>query len=54
MSWQYTKSHFDINPKAITPLGPWPDIEQDYEVDWTKIKPGGIHMPEVVEYEKKI
>ena len=23
----YSKSHSDINPKAITPLGPVPDIE---------------------------
>ena len=22
----YTKSHWDINPKAITPMGPWPDV----------------------------
>ena len=27
----YTKSHVDINPKSITPLGPEPDIEP-----WTK------------------
>jgi len=51
---QYTKSHADINPKAITPMGPWPDIEKDYEKDWSKITPGGIDMPRVVEYEKTL
>ncbi|KAB8070782.1 hypothetical protein BDV29DRAFT_193822 [Aspergillus leporis] len=32
----YTKSHGDINPKAITPLGPFPDVEEGVERD-----PGG-------------
>jgi len=26
----YSKSHADINPKAITPWGPWPHIEDGY------------------------
>ena len=50
----YTKSHMDINPKAITPVGPWPHIEKGVEKDWSKIKPGEIDMPEVLEYEKKL
>ncbi|RMY42207.1 hypothetical protein D0866_00083 [Hortaea werneckii] len=50
----YTKSHYDVNPKAITPLGPYPDIEGHYESDWSKLKPGRIDMPEVVEWEKKL
>ena len=50
----YTKSHFDINPKAITPVGPWPDIDQGFESDWSKLKPGRITMPEVLEYEKQL
>ncbi|MCJ1295568.1 hypothetical protein MMC34_007131 [Xylographa carneopallida] len=29
----YSKSHSDINPKAITPLGPVPDIEPWTEID---------------------
>ncbi|KAK4996932.1 hypothetical protein LTR66_003561 [Elasticomyces elasticus] len=50
----YTKSHQDINPKAITPVGPWPDIEEFYEEDYSKIKPGGVSMPEVLEHEAKL
>ena len=50
----YTKSHYDVNPKAITPLGPYPDIEKGYEGDWSKLKPGRIDMPEVVEWEKRL
>ncbi|KAF7188781.1 Glutathione S-transferase omega-like 2 [Pseudocercospora fuligena] len=50
----YTKSHYDINPKAITPVGPWPHIDRGYEQDWTKVSKGEIDMPEVLEYEKKL
>jgi putative glutathione S-transferase len=50
----YTKSHYDINPKAITPLGPWPDIDRRVEKDWTKIAPGRIDMPIVMEFEKTL
>ena len=50
----YTKSHWDINPRGITPLGPWPDIEKGYEKDWGKLEPGSIDMPEVLEAEKKL
>lgn len=50
----YTKSHDDINPKAITPVGPWPSIEKGYEADWSKLRVGEIDMPEVVEYEKTL
>ena len=50
----YFKSHYDINPKFITPLGPWPGIEKGYEKDFSKLPPGEIDMPEVLEYEKKL
>ena len=50
----YTKSHWDVNPKAITPRGPWPDIEEGWEEDVSKIKVGGVMMPEVLELEKKL
>ena len=50
----YSKSHADINPKAITPWGPWPHIEDGYESDWSKIQPGGIDEPHVLEAEKKL
>lgn len=51
---QYTKSHYDVNPKAITPLGPWPHIEEGYQEDWTKLSPGSIDMQEVLEHEKTL
>lgn len=54
MRRQYTKSHYDINPKAITPVGPWPHIEEGYEKDWSNFSPGEIDMPEVLEYEKTL
>ncbi|KAL2427396.1 Glutathione S-transferase omega-like 2 [Exophiala dermatitidis] len=50
----YTKSHYDINPKAITPRGPYPDVEEGYEPDLSKLRVGGVAMPEVVELEKKL
>lgn len=32
-----------INPKAITPLGPIPNIETGFEEDWSKLKKGGVY-----------
>lgn len=51
---QYTKSHQDINPKAITPMGPFPDIEEGVERDWTALRIGGVKHPAVLEYESSI
>ncbi|RDW89128.1 glutathione S-transferas-like protein [Coleophoma cylindrospora] len=39
----YTKSHPLINPLAITPLGPTPDVETGYEADWSKLRKGGVY-----------
>jgi glutathionyl-hydroquinone reductase len=50
----YTKSHYDINPKAITPMGPWPNVEEGWADDVTKIAVGGVLMPEVLELEKRL
>lgn len=50
----YTKSHGDINPLAITPLGPWPEIEEGYERDLSKVKNGGLKMPIVTELEGRL
>lgn len=47
----YTKSHGDINPRAITPMGPWPDVEDGYEAELSKLPIGGVKMPLVVELE---
>jgi putative glutathione S-transferase len=48
---QYTKSHFDINPKAITPMGPFPDVEEGVQRDWSQLVVGGVKHPAVLEYE---
>jgi putative glutathione S-transferase len=50
----YTKSHDKINPRGITPLGPWPDLDDGYVQDWSKLKVGRIDMPVVLEAEKKL
>lgn len=50
----YTKSHYDINPKAITPSGPWPNVEEGYERDWAQIEAGGVKMPKVAELEQRL
>ncbi|KNG46331.1 glutathione s-transferase [Stemphylium lycopersici] len=50
----YTKSHGDINPLAITPLGPYPDVEEGYEQDWSKLKPGKVAHPSVLEAQSKL
>jgi putative glutathione S-transferase len=50
----YTKSHGDINPLAITPLGPWPEVEQGYEEDWRRIRMGKVRHPRVEEAGKEL
>lgn len=50
----YTKSHGDINPLAITPMGPWPDVEEGYESDVSKVPVGAIKMPLVLELEEQL
>lgn len=50
----YTKSHHDINPRAITPMGPWPNVEDGYEPDVHKLPVGAIKMPRVMELESII
>lgn len=50
----YTKSHEDINPKAITPMGPFPDVEESVEKDFSKLKVGSVKLDAVLEYQKKL
>lgn len=50
----YTKSHHDVNPKAITPRGPYPNIEEGFESDFSRLEIGGIDMAEVVEAEARL
>lgn len=50
----YTKSHPNINPLAITPKGPWPDVERKPVSDFSKLPVGEVGMPEVLGYQKKI
>ncbi|KAI1403514.1 glutathione S-transferase [Hypoxylon fuscum] len=50
----YTKSHHDINPYAITPLGPYPDIEAGVNLNYRSIKPGVVAHPAVFEHQKSL
>ncbi|OTA58044.1 hypothetical protein K449DRAFT_374322 [Hypoxylon sp. EC38] len=50
----YTKSHHDINPLSITPLGPYPDIETGVNLNFSNIKPGVIAHPAVLEQQKNL
>ena len=50
----YTKSHKDINPRGITPRGPWPDVEDGEGKSVNETRTGGVLMPEVLEAEKKL
>ncbi|KAF2858085.1 hypothetical protein K470DRAFT_278787 [Piedraia hortae CBS 480.64] len=50
----YTKSQPDVNPKGITPVGPWPDIEKSYESNWSKVELGHMDMPRVLEHERNM
>ncbi|KAI1106482.1 glutathione S-transferase [Jackrogersella minutella] len=50
----YTKSHHDINPLAITPLGPYPDIESGVDLEFGNIKPGVIAHSAVLEQQKTL
>ncbi|EON65646.1 hypothetical protein W97_04885 [Coniosporium apollinis CBS 100218] len=52
----YTKSHYDINPKAITPMGPFPDVSEQgsVETDFSKLRPGGVKLPAVLDYQAKL
>jgi putative glutathione S-transferase len=51
---QYTKSHVDINPKSITPMGPFPDVEGGFEPDWSKLVAGEVKHSAVLNYEATI
>ncbi|OAA57096.1 glutathione transferase [Niveomyces insectorum RCEF 264] len=50
----YTKSHADINPHGITPMGPWPSVETAYEPDVSKLRVGNVSMPAVLALEEKL
>ncbi|EPE02418.1 glutathione s-transferase [Ophiostoma piceae UAMH 11346] len=48
----YTKSHNDINPRGITPMGPFPHIEEGYEADLVRLRVGSVNHPRVLEAER--
>ncbi|KAK3319873.1 glutathione transferase [Cercophora scortea] len=53
----YTKSHGDINPRGITPMGPWPDVEGEeggVGVGVATVRVGGVGMERVRELEREI
>ena len=53
---QYTKGMLDINPKGITPLGPYPDVEPGAPTsdEWKTLKSGGVQKREVIESAGKL
>ena len=55
-NFQYTKSMLDINPKGITPLGPYPAIDPGVpsEEEWKDLKPKGVQMKEIMEAAGKL
>ncbi|KAH6658506.1 glutathione S-transferase [Truncatella angustata] len=50
----YTKSHDKINPLAITPMGPYPNVEERVSLDFNSLKPGSIKHPAVLAKEKEL
>ncbi|KAF4990234.1 hypothetical protein FGRMN_8594 [Fusarium graminum] len=50
----YTKSHYKINPLAITPLGPFPDVEKGVDLDFSKLEPGSIRHPAVLARQEEL
>lgn len=51
---QYTKSHAKINPLAITPLGPFPDVEEGIDLNFANLKPGSVRYPIVLERQAEL
>lgn len=35
-------------------MGPYPDVEEGYETDFSKLKPGSVKLPAVLEFEKTL
>ncbi|KAL7934735.1 glutathione S-transferase [Trichoderma chlorosporum] len=50
----YTKSHAKINPLAITPLGPFPDVEEGVDLNFAQLKPGSVRHPLVLERQAEL
>ncbi|KAL7947611.1 glutathione S-transferase [Trichoderma barbatum] len=48
----YTKSHARINPLAITPMGPFPDVEKATDLSFAHLKPGSVDHPLVLERQE--
>ncbi|KPI39552.1 Glutathione S-transferase omega-like 2 [Cyphellophora attinorum] len=47
-----TIRHYSINPKAITPMGPYPYVEEGWRENLDVV--GGIEMEEVVDLERQL
>ncbi|KAM0449640.1 hypothetical protein ACHAPV_009192 [Trichoderma viride] len=50
----YTKSHTKINPLAITPLGPYPEVEEGINLNFAELKPGSVRHPIVLERQAEL
>lgn len=44
----------DINPKAITPLGPWPTTPDQSDTDFVNVRIGSIKYPSVLEFQREL
>jgi hypothetical protein len=40
----------DLNKYAIVPKGPFPDIQEGAEQDFSKLKPGGVMIEAIERY----
>ncbi|KAH8899410.1 hypothetical protein GQ53DRAFT_634627 [Thozetella sp. PMI_491] len=48
----YTKSHHGINPHGITPMGPYPDVEEGVDLRFKELRVGSVKHPAVLEHQK--
>ncbi|KAJ5627176.1 hypothetical protein N7528_004603 [Penicillium herquei] len=54
--FQHIKDNYakSTNPEAITLMGPFPNIEEGVERDWSRLVIGGVKHPAVLEYEQTL
>lgn len=50
----YTKTSDKINPLHITPMGPYPEIEEGVNLDFSSLKPGVMKHPAVLQRQKEL
>ncbi|KAJ5702096.1 hypothetical protein N7488_009644 [Penicillium malachiteum] len=55
-NFQHIKENYakSTNPDAIMLIGPFPDIEEGVERDWSRLVVGGVKHPAVLQYEQTL